>query len=104
VIDPPEGHMATYFDSLRRMHALPLTALFPAHGPVMANARAKIQQYLDHRTARETKILAAWERGHQDPVSIVKEVYTDVAPAMHSLAERSVIAHLEKLREERKIR
>ncbi|MND07656.1 hypothetical protein D3C83_297860 [compost metagenome] len=49
---------------------------------------------------RETKILAAWQRGHREPRAIVKEVYTDVAPAMHGLAERSVMAHLEKLREE----
>jgi glyoxylase-like metal-dependent hydrolase (beta-lactamase superfamily II) len=103
VIDPPEGHMATYFNSLRRMLALNVTALFPAHGPVMANAKAKIQEYLDHRMEREKNILAAWQRGHHDPPAIVKEVYTDVAPAMHSLAERSVLAHLEKLREENQI-
>jgi len=103
VIDPPEGHMATYFDSLKRMQALPVTALFPAHGPVMANAKAKIQEYLDHRMDRERNILRAWEAGRRDPRSIVKEVYTDVAPAMHGLAERSVEAHLEKLREEGRI-
>jgi len=100
VIDPPEGHMATYFDSLRRMQALDVTALFPAHGPVLANAKEKIQEYLDHRLNREKKILSAWHRGHREPQAIVKEVYTDVAPAMHSLAERSVVAHLEKLKEE----
>ncbi len=103
VIDPPEGHMATYFDSLKRMQALPVTALFPAHGPVMADAKAKIQQYLDHRMEREAKILAAWQRGYREPGAIVKEVYTDVQPAMHGLAERSVMAHLEKLREEGRI-
>ena len=100
VIDPPEGHMATYFDSLRRMQALSVTALFPAHGPAMANAKAKIQNYLDHRMERESRILAAWQSGHRESSAIMKEVYTDVAPAMHGLAERSVIAHLEKLREE----
>jgi glyoxylase-like metal-dependent hydrolase (beta-lactamase superfamily II)/ADP-ribose pyrophosphatase YjhB (NUDIX family) len=104
VIDPPEGHMATYFDSLRRMQELPVSALFPAHGPVMANAKERIQQYLDHRIDRERKILAAWEKGHREPAAIVKDVYTDVSPAMYGLAERSVIAHLEKLREERRIR
>jgi glyoxylase-like metal-dependent hydrolase (beta-lactamase superfamily II)/8-oxo-dGTP pyrophosphatase MutT (NUDIX family) len=104
VIDPPEGHMATYFDSLRRMQELPVTALFPAHGPVMANAKQKIQEYIDHRLERERKILKAWERGHREPATIVKEVYTDVSPAMYGLAERSVVAHLEKLTEERKIR
>ena len=103
VIDPPEGHMATYLDSLRKMHALPVSALFPAHGPVMANAKAKIEEYLDHRINRERKILAAWQNGRRAPQAIVKEVYTDVAPAMHGLAERSVIAHLEKLREEKRI-
>src|SRR5215467_1645881 len=103
VIDPPEGHMATYFDSLKRMQALPVTALFPAHGPVMAEAKARIQQYLDHRMEREAKILAAWQRGYREPGAIVKEVYTDVQPAMHGLAERSVMAHLEKLREEGRI-
>ena len=100
VIDPPEGHMATYLDSLERMHDMPVTALFPAHGPVMANAKQKIREYIDHRLERERKILAAWREGHHDAGAIVREVYTDVAPAMHALAERSVIAHLEKLREE----
>ena len=103
VIDPPEGHMATYFESLRRMQALPVTALFPAHGPVMANAKARIQDYLDHRLDRERKILDAWQRGSREPGDIVQQVYTDVPAAMHELAQRSVMAHLEKLREERQI-
>jgi glyoxylase-like metal-dependent hydrolase (beta-lactamase superfamily II)/ADP-ribose pyrophosphatase YjhB (NUDIX family) len=103
VIDPPEGHMATYIDSLERMQRLPVTALFPAHGPVMANAKEKIQQYIDHRMDRERKIFSAWEGGYREPATIVKEVYKDVAPAIYWLAERSVMAHLEKLREEGKI-
>jgi glyoxylase-like metal-dependent hydrolase (beta-lactamase superfamily II) len=100
VIDPPEGHMATYLDSLRRIQALSVTALFPAHGPVMANAKARIQEYIDHRLARERNILASWKNGVREPAAIVREVYKDVDPAMYALAERSVIAHLEKLREE----
>jgi glyoxylase-like metal-dependent hydrolase (beta-lactamase superfamily II)/ADP-ribose pyrophosphatase YjhB (NUDIX family) len=103
VIDPPEGHMATYFDSLRRMQALPVAALFPAHGPVIAHAKAKIQEYLDHRVERERNILAAWQRGTHEPAGIVQAVYKDVPAEMHGLAERSVIAHLEKLRKESRI-
>src|SRR5262249_54777615 len=86
VIDPPEGHMATYFDSLRRMQAQPVSALFPSHGPVMANAKGKIQEYLDHRLMRETRILEAWQSGVRSPEQIVERVYTDVPPAMHGLA------------------
>ena len=103
VIDPPEGHMATYFESLKRMKELDVTVLFPAHGPVLSNAKAKIQEYLDHRVDRERNILAAWILGCRQPAAIVKEIYTDVSPMMHGLAERSVVAHLEKLKEERRI-
>jgi glyoxylase-like metal-dependent hydrolase (beta-lactamase superfamily II) len=103
VIDPPEGHMATYLESLRGIQSLPVTALFPAHGPVMANAKAKIQEYLDHRLLRESRIWEAWQNGIRDTRAIVKELYTDVDPALHDLAERSVLAHLEKLRDENRI-
>ena len=103
IIDPPEGHMATYLDSLRRMQELNVTALFPAHGPVMANAKKRIQDYIDHRLERESNILKAWQNGIRDVQKIVETVYTDVAPAMFGLAGRSVTAHLEKLREEERI-
>jgi ribonuclease/clavin/mitogillin len=103
VIDPPEGHMATYIESLERMKSLPITALFPSHGPVIAHAKTKVQEYIDHRMIREANILKAWQRGVRDAAGIVREVYTDVSPAMYALAERSVTAHLEKLRDERRI-
>jgi glyoxylase-like metal-dependent hydrolase (beta-lactamase superfamily II)/ADP-ribose pyrophosphatase YjhB (NUDIX family) len=103
VIDPPEGHMATYIDSLKRIRDLDATALFPSHGPVMANAKAKIQEYLHHRLLRENNILKAWQSGLRDKADIVRAVYTDVDSAMYALAERSVAAHLEKLSEEKKL-
>jgi glyoxylase-like metal-dependent hydrolase (beta-lactamase superfamily II)/8-oxo-dGTP pyrophosphatase MutT (NUDIX family) len=73
VIDPPEGHMATYLDSLKKMQALPVTALFPAHGPVMANAKTKIQQYIDHRLMRESRMFrprcTVWQSGRSSLTS-----------------------------------
>ncbi|MEN3333970.1 MAG: hypothetical protein V7641_3335 [Blastocatellia bacterium] len=104
VIDPPEGNMRQYFDSLHRLLALPkLSSLFPAHGPAIGNARHKLEEYLTHRTGRENKILAAVQAGASLPEEIVPVAYTDVTPAMWGLAERSTIAHLEKLEEEGRI-
>lgn len=103
VIDPPEGDMAVYMDSLRRMQALPVTALFPSHGPVMANAKTKIQEYLDHRAWREELIFEAWQKGLRETRAIVSEAYADVSPMMHALAERSTVAHLQKLKAEGRI-
>jgi len=98
VIDPPEGDMLQYFDSLRRLLALPkLSSLFPAHGPVIGFAEPKINEYIVHRTMRENKILDAVRSGCATTSEIVAAAYSDVAPAMHGLAERSTIAHLDKL-------
>jgi len=75
--------MATYFDSLKRNAALPVTALFPAHGPVMANAKAKIQNYLE--SSDGARIQEYWLHGRrtiEQSSAIVKQVYTDVSPAL----------------------
>ncbi len=53
LIDPPEGNMKDYLQSLERLGALPhLTALFGAHGPPIGNPRRKIGEYLEHRLDR----------------------------------------------------
>ncbi|MEW6734131.1 MAG: MBL fold metallo-hydrolase [Acidobacteriota bacterium] len=98
IIDPPEGNMKQYLDSLRRVEALPLlTVLFGAHGPPVGSARAKVAEYIFHRLERETNIIKALGQDAKTIPEVVKAVYTDVPEKLHSLAERSVLAHLEKL-------
>jgi len=98
LIDPPDGNMRDYLDSLRRMRALPnLTVLFGGHGPAVANPYEKIDEYISHRLQREELILAAVREGHATLKEIVARVYTDVHPKAHAMAERAVLAHLEKL-------
>ncbi len=98
LIDPPDGNMRDYLDSLRRMRALPnLTVLFGGHGPAVANPYEKIDEYISHRLQREELILAAVRGGHATLKEIVARVYTDVHPKAHAMAERAVLAHLEKL-------
>lgn len=98
LIDPPEGNMRDYLASLERLRALPnLTVLFGAHGPAIGSARTKIDEYISHRLERERNILAAVREGARVPQLIVARVYTDVHPKAHAMAERAVLAHLEKL-------
>lgn len=98
LIDPPEGNMRDYLASLERMHALPrLTVLFGGHGPAIANPYEKIDEYIAHRRQREESILAAVRAGASTPKEIVARAYTDVSPKAHAMAERAVLAHLEKL-------
>ncbi len=104
VIAPPEGDMNDYLASLRRYLDLPrLTALMPGHGPVLADARSRIEEYIAHRLDRENQIIAALQAGAQSIPEVVKIVYTDVPEAMHQLAELSVLAHLDKLVNEGKV-
>jgi endoribonuclease LACTB2 len=101
LIDPPEGNMREYLDSLRRMRALPnLSVLFGGHGPAIANPYEKIDEYISHRLQREELILAAVREGASTPKEIVTRVYIDVHPNAHAMAERAVLAHLEKLEAE----
>jgi glyoxylase-like metal-dependent hydrolase (beta-lactamase superfamily II)/8-oxo-dGTP pyrophosphatase MutT (NUDIX family) len=98
LIDPPEGNMSDYLRSLERMRASAnLSVIFGGHGPAIANPYAKIDEYISHRLEREQKILQAIREGATTPKEIVARVYTDVSPQAHALAERAVLAHLEKL-------
>ena len=98
LIDPPEGNMREYLRSLARMRALPnLSVIFGGHGPAIANPYAKLDEYVSHRLDREQKILQAVRERATTPMDIVARVYTDVSPKARALAERAVLAHLEKL-------
>lgn len=98
LIDPPEGNMRDYLRTLDRMRALRnVSVIFGGHGPAIANPYTKIDEYIAHRLEREQKILQAVREGAVSPKEIVVRVYTDVSPKAHAMAERAVLAHLEKL-------
>lgn len=98
VIAPPEGNMLDYFNSLERMKNLPnLKHLCGSHGAAIFDAKGKIEEYIAHRLEREKQVLKAIEDGAQTPAEIVEKIYTNLAPELLPLAEKSVEAHLEKI-------
>ena len=104
LIDPPEGNMIDYMKSLERLRSISnVTILFGGHGPAIATPYKKLDEYINHRLERERNILAAVQSGITQPSEIVAVVYTDVSPKAYPLAERAVIAHLEKLQAEGKV-
>ncbi|HJS25976.1 MAG TPA: MBL fold metallo-hydrolase [Actinomycetota bacterium] len=103
VIDPPEGDLVAYLRSLRRMLELGPRTIYPGHGPVALNAAAKLEEYLEHRAMREEQMLAALDAGPRTPAEIATEIYEGYPPEVLALAERSVLAHLLKLRAEGRV-
>lgn len=98
VIAPPDGDMADYLAQLERLTKMPIAAIAPGHGELINDPMAVIDQYLTHRRAREEAIAAALiKRTSATIEELVKDVYVDVAPALHPIAQFSVWAHLEKL-------
>ena len=97
VIEWPGGDMAAYLDSLRLLLDLGPERLYPGHGPLVADATARVEGYLAHRLEREAQVLAALAAGDRTPAEVVARVYAAVDPALHPAAELSVRAHLAKL-------
>jgi glyoxylase-like metal-dependent hydrolase (beta-lactamase superfamily II) len=97
VVAWPDGDMAAYLASLRRLGGLGAEVLYPGHGPTLNDPDRVVEQYIAHRQEREQQVLDALRAGDRTPVEIVTRVYADVDPVLHPAAERSVRAHLDKL-------
>jgi glyoxylase-like metal-dependent hydrolase (beta-lactamase superfamily II) len=96
-VDPPDGDMTQYLRSLTRMRELNPRTIYPGHGPIVLRARAKLQEYVDHRAEREQQIVDAIAHGPRTIADLVAEIYAGYPPEVHDLAARSLLAHLLKL-------
>lgn len=103
VIDPPEGDMTDYLAQLKRLEELPVTTLYPAHGPAIADGPGKLAEYRRHRAWREEKVLAALSREGVTLDELVPRAYDDVGAFVLPIAERSTLAILGKLEREGKV-
>src|SRR5918995_536308 len=100
VIRPPDGDMGAYLRSLERIKQIRprLRAIAPGHGHLITNPLAAIDEYIEHRLAREQQVLSAVEeRGSATVTELVDQIYVDLAPELHPMARYSVWAHLRKL-------
>lgn len=101
VIAPPDGHMTTYLESLRKVRELRLRAIAPGHGHLIRDPRSYIDFYLDHRAQREEKVAETLKRiGPATIAELVAEAYDDVPTEKHWIAEKSMWAQLIKLVDE----
>lgn len=102
VISPPEGHMATYINSLKLLESITSGTIYPSHGPAVRTGRQVLQYFIKHRQEREHKLLSVLSGNPQSPHDLVQSVYDDVEPSIWPLALHSLEASLIKLIEEGK--
>lgn len=102
-IDPPDGDLAQYLRSLKRMQELAPRLLYPGHGPAVLRGVEKLQEYLDHRAAREAQVLASLASEPGTVAHMVETIYAAYPPEVYGLAARSMLAHLLKLQGEGRV-
>ncbi|HEV3086191.1 MAG TPA: MBL fold metallo-hydrolase [Candidatus Elarobacter sp.] len=106
VVAPPNGEMRTYQTTLRRLRDEygDARAIYGGHGPEVTDVRAKLDEYIAHREARERMILAALGESGATIPEIVARVYADTDPRLWPAAARQVLAHLIALEAEQRVR
>lgn len=104
VIHPPDGNLAEYLQSLRRMRELPSRLLLPAHGNVSARPKQVIDDALTHRAKREAQLLEALSEGPVSIDDVTARLYRGTPEALMRFARAQVWAGLLKLKDEERIR
>ncbi len=106
VIDPPDGDMNAYMDSLDVLDAAcaehQIDFILPAHGYVIGGYAGEAAQAIAHlkahRLRREAKILSVMQARPQATLDDwLAEVYDDVPERMWPLAKRSLLAHIARI-------
>ena len=97
VIAPPDGYMADYFASLKKLMERSEEVYWPTHGGPRHNPQPFVRAFLTHRKMREAAIETRIRKGDRLIADIVKNIYSDVDPRLHPAAAMSTMAHIEHL-------
>lgn len=104
VVAPPDGDMAAYMASLKKLIARDDEILWPTHGGPVRDPKPFLQAYLEHRLEREAQILACIADGLETIPEMVARIYAGVDKRLHPAAVRSVEAHLILLAREGRVK
>ena len=94
------GDINAYRASLQRLLELPnLRILCPGHGPLIHDARERLELYVNHRQMREDQILEQLQSGEtRTSWQIMEAIYGDsIDKRLRRAADGNVQAHLESM-------
>ena len=99
LIEPDQGDMSLYLQSLTRLAQLEPELIIPAHGMPLAQGDKALNALIQHRLKREAKVLNALQTLKSATLSeLVKNAYDDTPEFLWPLAKLSLHSHLLKLR------
>jgi ribonuclease/clavin/mitogillin len=104
VIAPPDGDLAVYMQSLRRLLEISTRLLLPAHGNPSAQAHKTLQAALDHRAEREGQLVTVLQAAARTVEELGPELYRGLPAPQMRFALLQIRAGLEKLEREGRAR
>lgn len=101
VVSAPDGDMAHYMASLKKLLDRDDRVFYPTHGPEIQDPQTFTKALIAHRCQREADILNQIHSNDGATVeAIVDVLYCDVPKKLHRAAGCSVSSHLQKLCDE----
>jgi glyoxylase-like metal-dependent hydrolase (beta-lactamase superfamily II) len=94
VVVPPDGDMAAYMASLKKVRGRTDRIYYPAHGPAVTNPQQYVRGLIGHRMQRERQIVRLVDERPRDIPEIVSNAYPGLDPRLVTAAGGSVLAHL----------
>lgn len=99
-IAPDPGALTSYLAALERLLGFAPAVICPGHGPVVLDAEAKLNEYLDHRRDRERRLIDALADGRRSVKDLLDSAWADVPEPLRPAAAVTLAAHLDKLEDE----
>ena len=98
VINPPDGDMVAYLNSLASLLELDIARVAPGHGHPIDEPHTEARRLIAHRLRREQKVIDAFATANPATLDeLLSVVYADTPQRLHQVARRSLHAHLLKL-------
>jgi glyoxylase-like metal-dependent hydrolase (beta-lactamase superfamily II) len=100
----PDGSMADYLNSLRKVIALPYRQYLPAHGGPIADGQTYSRSLLTHRELRNRQVVDGVNKGARTIGELRRKIYPTLAMNLQFAAALTLRAHVEYLDREGQIR
>ena len=102
-INPEQGDMGHYLESLRKLLTYEARIICPGHGPVIKRPRANIEGLIDLRLTRERQILELLADGRRTVEQLFEVIYSQLSSRLHETARKQIRSHLIKLERDGKV-
>jgi hydroxyacylglutathione hydrolase len=103
LVSPPDGDMADYRASLRKLALRDWSVIHSGHGAAITAPDTRLRFLIQHRDMREAALLAELRKGAATIPGLTAALYADTPAALHPAAQRNVLAHLLELTARHKV-